>query len=120
MEHFGAFVAVLTSVVTAVGLLATLSGHLQKLWEMKRKRTVLIACPPRVSIPDRFRGLRVFSSVRSAVDSGDRKAIVLTSNVSRALRSCDFVVIEPGCDPKIIVVGSELGASKIDALAQGG
>lgn len=120
MDHFGTFIAIMTSVVTAVGLLATLTGHMQKIWEAKRRRTVLIACPPRVNIPDQLTGLKVFSSIRGAIDSGESKAVVFTSNISRALRSCDFVIVEPGCDPKLIVADSEIGKSKLSVIGNKG
>lgn len=112
----GEFVAILTSVVTVAGLIAALVGHMQQVYRAARKDTILIGVPPKTGVPNDMSGIPCYSSATAAVRAHVPKAVVFCRSLSRALRTCDFVVYEVGSDPKMIVLGTDHGLGKIRAI----
>lgn len=112
----GVIVGALTSVVTIAGLLATLVGHVATTRKQFSSDRTLIGIPPGVHVPASLKGLPMYSSLRQAQRSAEKKSLVLMSSVSRALRSCDFVIVDPIADTKLIVVGSDIGDSRLSML----
>lgn len=112
-------VAVLTTVVTIAGLIAALIGHLSNVHEKIRSDTIIIGVPPNVDIPQECGKWPVFSSLNKAMRSRQGRAVVLMSSVSRALRSCDFVIVDNDCDVKLINIDSSEGLDRIRLITGG-
>lgn len=109
-------IATLTGIATVIGILATIHNHLSKMWNERRETITIVGFPPGVHADGLLPGVPRFTSVRKAISSRERVCVLITKHVSQALRVCDFVLVEDGCDPKLLIKGTDLATTRLSAI----
>lgn len=112
-------IAILTSLATVVGLLATIQSHFNSMRSAVRSNVVIVGIPAGVQIPDYFKRVPDFTNYRKAISSGEKIVLLHTKNVSSALKICDFVLVTTIADPQLIVLDTDYGENRAMALIDG-
>lgn len=113
----GEIVAYATAIATLVGVVATIVDHGRRIRATRRLEVVIIGCHTRVQVPEPLKHLRKFTSYAKALASGEKKVILYVDRVSAGLRQCDFMIVDPLCDTKLVVKGTSEGETRISELS---
>lgn len=107
------------AITTLCGLLVAVGKARSATYELlrsARSRVRIVGIPSGTVVPEVLISLPAFNDYKSAVLSGSSVVVLTTTTLSKALRLCDWVIVDPKADAKVIIPTSEAGRALLQAI----